>query len=152
MTQSVNKSKQTQTFALVSFKAFGRQHTREGDILISSFSGGIYWPTCLLCCLVFKRTICRMLELVMSDTTSATRFHTRSRAPHNMWYWRSRIPCRHSWPSSIFLHFPFLTGRKVKVRHRFIPLYDFTCRAEFLFWNTADEERYTRLALLFLQD
>lgn len=70
--------------------------------------GAMYWPTCLLCCLVFRRTIWRMLELVMSDTTSDTRFQTRSRAPHNMWYWRRRMPCRHSWPSSIFLHFPFL--------------------------------------------
>ncbi|TNN41603.1 hypothetical protein EYF80_048218 [Liparis tanakae] len=32
------------------------------------------------------RTICRMLELVSSDTTSDTRFHTRSSAPHSMWY------------------------------------------------------------------
>lgn len=78
---------------------------------------GMYSPTCLLCCLVLRRTICRMLELVMSDTTSDTRFHTRNRAPHNMWYWRRRIPCRHSWPSSIFLHFPFLErgDRKMKV-------------------------------------
>lgn len=30
-------------------------------------------------------------------------------------------------------------------------LYVFTCRAEILFWNTADEERYTRLPLPFLQ-
>lgn len=78
---------------------------------------GAYWPTCLLCCLVFRRTICRMLELVMSDTTSDTRFHTRNRAPHSMWYWRRRIPCRHSWPSSIFLHFPFLKGRKEQIRY-----------------------------------
>ena len=80
-------------------------------------SEGMYWPTCLLCCLVLRRTICRMLELVMSETTSDTRFHTRSRAPHNMWYWRRRMPCRHSWPSSIFLHFPFLEGSKVQVRY-----------------------------------
>lgn len=73
---------------------------------------GEYWPTCLLCCLVLRRTICRMLELVMSDTTSDTRFHTRSRVPHNMWYWRRRMPCRHSWPSSIFLHFPFLRRKE----------------------------------------
>lgn len=79
----------------------------------------LYWPTCLLCCLVLRRTICRMLELVMSDTTSDTRFQTRNRAPHNMWYWRRRMPCRHSWPSSIFLHFPFLRKGQRRKSHIF---------------------------------
>lgn len=107
---------------------------------------GLYWPTCLLCCLVLRRTICRMLELVMSDTTSDTRFHTRNRAPHNMWYWRRRMPCRHSWPSSIFLHFPFLRkGQKRKSQifnaynkssHRFLANHSFR-RTVWHFWQTA---------------
>lgn len=65
-------------------------------------------PTCLLFCFVLSRTICRMLELVMSETMSDTRFQTLSRAPHNMWYCRRRIPRKHSCPSSICLHLPFL--------------------------------------------
>lgn len=66
-------------------------------------------PTCLLFCLVFNRTICRMLEFVMSETMSATRFQTRNREPQSMWYCFRRMPSQHSWPISFCLHLPFLT-------------------------------------------
>lgn len=77
----------------------------------------LYSPTCLLFVLVFNRTICRMLELVMSETMSATRFHTRSRAPHSMWYCLRRIPSQHSLPNSFCLHLPFLIHTNTSHRH-----------------------------------